>query len=132
MAWSEGALMTVTDRAYASLRSEILTGVRTPGVRLREDELAVEFGISRTPIREALQRLDIEGLVEHLPHRGARVCEWSREDLGETFELRPRWKVSGLAVRPLAPQLPTSRGCEHCARRWNRPSNPVGRATSMP
>ncbi len=106
MAWSEGALMTVTDRAYASLRSEILTGVRTPGVRLREDELAVEFGISRTPIREALQRLGIEGLVEHLPHRGARVCEWSREDLGETFELRAA--LEGLGARRAAARATAS------------------------
>lgn len=91
---------TATERAYASLRAEILDGARPAGTRLREDTLAEELGLSRTPVREALQRLGTEGLVEHLPHRGARVAEWTAEDLEETFALRA--VLEGLGSRRAA------------------------------
>jgi DNA-binding GntR family transcriptional regulator len=86
---------TATERSYALLRAEILDGSRTGGSRLAEDALAEEFGISRTPIREALQRLGTEGLVQHVAHRGARVAHWSKEDLSETFELRALLEGTG-------------------------------------
>jgi DNA-binding GntR family transcriptional regulator len=76
------------DAAYEELRRLILTGEAEPGSRLGEAELAETLGLSRTPVREALQRLDAEGLVEVLPHRGARVVRWSTRDLEEIFELR--------------------------------------------
>lgn len=76
------------DRAYESLRDGILGGAYLPGTRLGEADLADVTGTSRTPVREALRRLEVEGLVEVLPHRGARVSEWSREDLEEIYELR--------------------------------------------
>lgn len=79
---------TATERAYAALRTDILSGARDAGARLGEDALAEELGLSRTPVREALQRLGTEGLVEHVPHRGARVVQVSVDDLAETFELR--------------------------------------------
>ena len=92
--------MTATDRAYAALRADILDGARPAGTRLPEDTLADELGVSRTPVREALQRLGTEGLVEHLPHRGARVSGWTTEDLQETFELRAL--LEGLGARRAA------------------------------
>lgn len=92
--------MTATDRAYASLRADIVNGARPPGSRLPEDALAEELGVSRTPVREALQRLGTEGLVEHLPHRGARVTGWTAQDLQETFELRAL--LEGLGARRAA------------------------------
>lgn len=92
--------MTATDRAYASLRADILSGARPPGSRLPEDALAEELGVSRTPVREALQRLGTEGLVEHLPHRGARVTGWTVQDLQEIFELRAL--LEGLGARRAA------------------------------
>lgn len=92
--------MTATDRAYTVLRAEILDGARPAGSRLPEDTLAEELGVSRTPVREALQRLGTEGLVEHLPHRGARVSGWTTDDLQETFELRAL--LEGLGARRAA------------------------------
>lgn len=80
--------VTATERAHAALRVDILSGARGAGTRLGEDALSQELGISRTPVREALQRLVTEGLVEHVAHRGARVVQWSAGDLAETFELR--------------------------------------------
>ncbi|GAA1584950.1 GntR family transcriptional regulator [Actinomadura kijaniata] len=74
--------------AYAELRRMILSGDAAAGSRLGEAELAEALGLSRTPVREALQRLDADGLVEVLPHRGARVVRWTTTDLAEIFELR--------------------------------------------
>ena len=91
---------TATQRAHAVLRAEILDGTRAAGARLREDTLADELGLSRTPVREALARLGTEGLVEHLAHRGARVASWSVEDLEETFDLRA--VLEGLGARRAA------------------------------
>ncbi|GAA4126613.1 GntR family transcriptional regulator [Actinomadura keratinilytica] len=76
------------DTAYEAVRQMILSGEAAAGSRLGEAELAESLGLSRTPVREALQRLGSDGLVEVLPHRGARVVRWSRADLEEIFELR--------------------------------------------
>ncbi|MBW8482827.1 GntR family transcriptional regulator [Actinomadura parmotrematis] len=76
------------DVAYAALREMILTGGAAAGSRLGEAELAGTLGLSRTPVREALARLGADGLVEVLPHKGARVVRWSAADLEEIFELR--------------------------------------------
>ncbi|MBO2456030.1 GntR family transcriptional regulator [Actinomadura violacea] len=77
-----------TDAAYDAVRRMILSGEAAAGARLGEAELAETLGLSRTPVREALQRLGADGLVEVLPHRGARVVRWTRRDLEEIFELR--------------------------------------------
>ncbi|MEU9019538.1 GntR family transcriptional regulator [Actinomadura sp. NPDC048394] len=77
-----------TDAAYDAVRRMILSGEAAAGSRLGEAELAETLGLSRTPVREALQRLGADGLVEVLPHRGARVVQWTRRDLEEIFELR--------------------------------------------
>ncbi|MVZ99108.1 FCD domain-containing protein [Actinomadura sp. LD22] len=77
-----------TDTAYDAVRRMILSGEAAAGSRLGEAELAETLGLSRTPVREALQRLGADGLVEVLPHRGARVVQWTRRDLEEIFELR--------------------------------------------
>ena len=70
------------------LREEILSGVLAPGERLVEEHLTRRFGISRAPLREALRLLGQQGLVEHLPRRGARVARLSRTDVDELFSLR--------------------------------------------
>src|SRR5713226_2530768 len=77
-----------TDTAYEAVRQMILSGEAEAGSRLGEAELAETLGLSRTPVREALQRLGADGLVDVLPHRGARVARWTRDDLAEIFELR--------------------------------------------
>lgn len=70
------------------LRRSILTGALAPGTRLGEAELGARLGVSRTPIREALRTLSSQGLVEVNPNRGARVAQWSVEDLAEIYDLR--------------------------------------------
>jgi len=70
------------------LRHEILSGALAPGERLIEEQLTQRFGISRAPLREALRSLGQQGLVEHLPRRGARVTELTGSDVDELFGLR--------------------------------------------
>jgi DNA-binding GntR family transcriptional regulator len=78
----------MTDRAYRAIRRRILDGVYNSHQFLREQTLAQTLEISRTPVREALRRLVSEGWIEQIPHRGARVVEWTLEDAEEVFELR--------------------------------------------
>jgi DNA-binding GntR family transcriptional regulator len=70
------------------LRDEILSGALEPGSRLIEEQICQRFSISRAPLRESLRLLVQQGLVEHLPRRGARVTIWSEEDIRQLFEIR--------------------------------------------
>jgi DNA-binding GntR family transcriptional regulator len=88
---------SAADLAYAALRAGILQGEWASGARLGEVELAGTLGMSRTPIREALRRLESEGLVEVLANRGARVASWTTEDLDEIYELRALLESHGTA-----------------------------------
>lgn len=79
---------SAVDRAYAELRTRILSGKYAAGLRLKEAELAAEIGVSRTPIREALRRLNAEHLVKFVSNQGAHVVSWSEEDVDQLFVLR--------------------------------------------
>ncbi|MBC9732796.1 GntR family transcriptional regulator [Nocardioides marmotae] len=91
------------DRAYRLVRHDIITGELGAGRRLGEIELADRYGLSRTPIRETLRRLESEGLVEVLPHRGARVVDWSEVDVSAIYDLRAM--VEGFAARRAATRI---------------------------
>ncbi|GEM90804.1 GntR family transcriptional regulator [Oceanithermus desulfurans] len=78
----------VREAAYERLKRRILEGVLRPGARLSEPALAQALGVSRTPVREALQRLAQEGLVELRPGRGARVRVLSPREVEEVYEVR--------------------------------------------
>ena len=86
---------TLAETAYTRLHGAIITGEIAAGERLPIEELAQVLDMSPMPIREALRRLDADGLIEHVPHRGARVRELSLDDLREVYEAR-------LALEPLA------------------------------
>lgn len=77
-----------TDRAYETIRTAILEGVFPPAARLKETELVIFCGVSRTPVREALRRLAAEDFVVVQRNHGAQVKSWSTEDLDELFSLR--------------------------------------------
>lgn len=70
------------------LRGQILDGQLESGQRLVEEQITRRFGISRAPLREAMRLLAQQGLVEHLPRRGARVATLSDADADELFEVR--------------------------------------------
>jgi ABC-type antimicrobial peptide transport system permease subunit len=67
------------------LRAAILDGELKPGDLLRQERLAQEIGVSQMPVREALKELAAEGLVEHVPYRGARVVKFSAEDIADIY-----------------------------------------------
>ena len=80
--------MKAAERAYNTLRAGIIEGVHPPGSRVTEQEVAASAGVSRTPVREALRRLEAEGLLRFVPHQGAYVTSWSHQDVEDIFELR--------------------------------------------
>lgn len=79
---------TSAARTVDAVRELILHGAFPAGARLGEVELAERLGVSRTPVREALNRLAAEGLVEVVPNRGARVASWTVAELEDVFDLR--------------------------------------------
>lgn len=91
-----------SELAYTAVRDRILSHEYQPGATFNQAQLAVELGISTTPLREALRRLQSEGLVELGPHRDATVTALSLEEARDLLELR-------LAVDPLAAGLAAQR-----------------------
>jgi DNA-binding GntR family transcriptional regulator len=87
----------LVDEAARALREAILSGRFAAGARLRQTELADRLGISRTPIREALGRLQQEGLVQLLPGSGVRVTVLDLDEAAELYDLREA--LDGLAAR---------------------------------
>lgn len=77
-----------TEYALARLRQEIADGVIRPGESLRQADLAKRFGVSPTPVREALRLLEAEGTISYSPHRGATVAELTDERIRDLYLLR--------------------------------------------
>lgn len=77
-----------TDHAYAEIRSLILSGEASPGSPLTEEQLAQLCSVSRTPVRDALRRLEVELYVVRSDSQRVFVADWSREDVDEMFTLR--------------------------------------------
>ena len=80
--------LPLRDVVFQTLRKAILTGELMPGERLMEIHLAQKLGVSRTPIREAIRKLELEGLVMNIPRRGAQVAEISERGLRDVLEVR--------------------------------------------
>lgn len=99
---SEFEVQSVADQVYAVLRERIAGGEIERGSRLHQEDLAKEFGVSRTPIREALRRLAAEGLVDLFANRGARVATANAEQLRSSYETR-------LVVEPGAARIAAER-----------------------
>lgn len=77
-----------SDQAYAKIRSHLLSGEVRPGDQLTEDQLAQITGVSRTPVREAVRRLESEMLLVRSESKRIFVADWSRDDIDEMFTLR--------------------------------------------
>lgn len=83
-----------------NLRQAIINGVFSPGERLMEIQLAEEMGVSRTPVREAIRKLELEGFVVMIPRRGTYVADISIKDINEVYEIRTALDIlaAGLAA----------------------------------
>lgn len=80
--------LPLRDVVFITLREAILKGDLEPGARLMEMDLANKLGVSRTPIREAIRKLELEGLVSMAPRKGAVVAEITLDDLRDVLEVR--------------------------------------------
>jgi len=85
---------------FKSIRGAILSGVLKPGERLMEVQLAEKLGVSRTPVREAIRKLELEGLIVMMPRKGAYVADLSIKDIMDVLEIRTALEglASGLAA----------------------------------
>lgn len=82
------------------IRELILTGAVKPGEWLRQEKFARQFGVSQTPVREALKQLSAEGLLEHVPYHGIRVVGFTLTDVSDLYECRTF--IEGMAARHAA------------------------------
>ena len=80
--------LPLRDVVFNTLRQAILKGELKPGERLMEIQLANKLGVSRTPVREAIRKLELEGLVLMIPRKGAEVAESTRQDMEDVLEVR--------------------------------------------
>ncbi len=80
--------LPLRDVVFNTLRQAILTGDLKPGERLMEIHLANKLGVSRTPIREAIRKLELEGLVTMIPRRGAEVAQITEKSMSDVLEVR--------------------------------------------
>ena len=85
---NENDYLPLRDVVFNTLRTSILTGELKPGERLMEIHLADKLGVSRTPIREAIRKLELEGLVTMIPRRGAEVAQITEKNLRDVLEVR--------------------------------------------
>jgi DNA-binding GntR family transcriptional regulator len=99
----EGLVRNASVAATELIREAIIDGRLKPGQRLKEEDLAGQLGISRTPIREALLMLQVEGLIVATPNRGATVRVHTPEDLEDLYALRAL--LEGHAARRAGPRI---------------------------
>jgi DNA-binding GntR family transcriptional regulator len=99
----------LVDRLAATIRSRVQSGEIEVGSWLRQETLAAEFGVSRTPIREALRKLQAHGIVEVKPHRGALVRGPTGREIRDAYEVRA--ELEGLAAELAASRI-DDRGLE--------------------
>ena len=81
---------------YTELQEDVLTGKLKPGEKLTEQKICNEYKVSRTPVREALRQLEMDGLIENIPNRGAFVLGLSTQDLEDMFTLRKDYEIQAV------------------------------------
>ena len=99
--------LPLRDVVFQTLRQAILYGELKPGERLMEVHLAERLGVSRTPIREAIRKLELEGLVVMIPRRGAVVASITEKDLKDVLEVRRTLEILAceVACERITPEL---------------------------
>jgi len=95
------AYKPLRDIVFEALKDAIVKGQLKPGERLMEQQIAEELGVSRTPVREAIRKLELEGFIIMIPRRGAYVSDVSLKDVAQVFEVRAAMEslAAGLAAQ---------------------------------
>lgn len=107
---TRAATTSLVDEAYEQIRRRILDNTWPPGFRALEQEVALALGMSRTPVREALLRLQNEGLVEVIPRHGMRVLPVSPNDMREIYQILTALEC--MAAELLAQRKPSDKELE--------------------
>ncbi len=95
--------MSLHGRVFVKLENDILNGKYKPGESLKEASIANEMKVSRTPVRESIRQLELEGLVAYIPNKGVVVKGLSLEDIRDIFDIR--MKIEGLAAKRAASNI---------------------------
>jgi DNA-binding GntR family transcriptional regulator len=103
MSVSSESEFAMSHRIAASLKEDILAGQYPPGARLRQEDVAEQFGASRSPVREALRMLEADGLVKLVAHTGAWIAQLNLEECEEMYQIRER--IEPLMLRLSIPHL---------------------------
>lgn len=98
--------LALSQQIANSLKEEILSGKYPPGVRIRQEDIAEQFGASRSPVREALRILEAEGLINLVAHTGAWISHLSLSECEEMYQLRER--IEPLLLRLSIPHMTES------------------------
>ena len=120
--------LPLRDVVFNTLRQAILTGELKPGERLMEIHLANKLGVSRTPIREAIRKLELEGLVTMIPRRGAEVAQITEKSMNDVLEVRQA--MDALCVQLACDRITEEelaalkKACESFLNRQSRPRMP--------
>ena len=88
--------LPLAENLYAQLQMDIIKGLLPSGKKLTEQSLCEQYKVSRTPVREALRQLEIEGLVENVPNRGAFVVGFTEQDIKDMYELRKTYELQAV------------------------------------
>ena len=81
---------------FSRLQTDILTGKIRSGEKLTEQRICEQYSVSRTPVREALRQLEMDGLIESIPNRGAYVIGLSLQDIGDMYQLRKIYEIQAV------------------------------------
>ncbi len=98
--------LALSQQVANSLKEEILSGKYPPGVRIRQEDIAEQFGASRSPVREALRMLEAEGLINLVAHTGAWISKLNLAECEEMYQLRER--IEPLLLRLSIPNISES------------------------
>lgn len=90
------ANLPLSTNLYAELQEDILIGKLKPRAKLTEQKICEEYKVSRTPVREALRQLEMEGLIENIPNRGAFVVGLSTQDIQDMYLLRKAYEIQAV------------------------------------
>ena len=108
---------SLQSQAYDTLKEQILSNILTPGVLYSETKISKELGISRTPMREALQCLSQDGYITIIPSRGFKIRQLSKESMRESIQIR--CAIEGFCVHLIASQ-PSEKRCQKLLKDMER------------
>ncbi|HZK87851.1 MAG TPA: GntR family transcriptional regulator [Anaerovoracaceae bacterium] len=88
--------LPLAENLYTQIQMDIIKGILPAGKKLTEQSLCEQYKVSRTPVREALRQLEIEGLVENIPNRGSFVVGFTSQDIKDIYELRKTYEIQAV------------------------------------